>query len=137
MISKSALLDNTDYREKLEYLESDLDTMDETVMAVKNNPSQFNISRIELKKRTEFIQATRQQLQKLKAGMKSGGNNKNYESISQKPDASTEERMNNELLEQQQIIQQQDKNLDQFSLAVGNIREIGLTMGAELEQQRT
>ena len=63
MIAKSALLDNPECREKLEYLEADLDTMDETVMAVRENPSKFKISRIELNKRTEFVSNTRAQIQ--------------------------------------------------------------------------
>ena len=125
-------MDNSELRIKLEYLESDLDTMDETISTVKNNPSQFQISRIELNKRTDFINTTRQQLSKLKQTLQNTNNNKTYDSIK-----TQESRLDSELQEQQQIIDQQDQNLEQFSKTVSNVKQIGLTMGDELEHQQT
>ncbi|KAJ3255620.1 Syntaxin-10 [Boothiomyces macroporosus] len=120
---------NNDIRDRLQNINADLDELDDTIKIVQGNPSRFKLDRREIDERKQFVSNSRRTVEELKSRL--------VEKQSQ-PQAEKKSRagmIENEQMMQQQIMQSQDKQMDEVAVTIRNMKEIGRVMGDELEDQ--
>ncbi|KAJ3312667.1 Syntaxin-6 [Boothiomyces sp. JEL0838] len=122
---------NNDIRDRLQNINADLDELDDTIKIVQGNPSRFKLDRREIDERKQFVSNSRRTVEELKSRL--------VEKQSQpQPQAEKKSRagmIENEQMMQQQIMQSQDKQMDEVAVTIRNMKEIGRVMGDELEDQ--
>jgi methyl-accepting chemotaxis protein len=110
---------------------ADLDELDDTIKIVQSNPSRFQLDKRQVEERKAFVNSTRQVVQDYQLRL---------DNLSKKAKLETKSRniqstMENESQLQQQILETQDKQIDEVAITVRNMREIGRVMGNELDDQ--
>jgi hypothetical protein len=138
-------------------IEWDMEDLDQTIKIAEANPAKFRLNYGELESRKQFIRDTRAVIKKIKDYMNSDAARSRMETLKRKQLVSSArekkavgryakldnemERGNQDFIDQQRhqqqaIISKQDNQLDQVGSSIHTLKQIGETIGDELDSQQ-
>ncbi|EGF81156.1 hypothetical protein BATDEDRAFT_87407 [Batrachochytrium dendrobatidis JAM81] len=144
-----------DIRDILRNIVADLDELDETIQIVQSNPARFKLDRSHIDERKQFVQESRKKVEEMKSsvnnpsaarmggqqGMRNNlmGSNKTrtdkYGRTEDEYKVSNQKFVEREQQQQQALMQDQDAQMSDVAVTVGNLREVARVMGSELDDQ--
>lgn len=127
MVDKSSILAKETYiliREEINYLDVDLDDLENSVNIVKRNSSKFKISEEEIHNRTVSINKIRNVLNDVKRKMKE------HDTLSNKKKLKGDYNVNNTALKRQ------DKELEELAESAERLHNVAVTINTELKDQQ-
>jgi len=147
--SEELLWTQNEIKSGIKSIEWDLGDLEETISIVEANKNKYNLDQTEIQARKEFVvntkrkiqnitdeidhrkgAATKQQRNQLMSGKQSNRYAKLEESIIQ----DNEQFIQDQNQRQAQIIRQQDTSLVRLQSTVGTLKEMGKTIGSQLEE---
>eukprot|EP01060_Flectonema_neradi_P028219 TRINITY_DN3792_c2_g4_i1.p1 TRINITY_DN3792_c2_g4~~TRINITY_DN3792_c2_g4_i1.p1 ORF type:complete len:229 (+),score=47.22 TRINITY_DN3792_c2_g4_i1:47-733(+) len=132
-----------DLKRKLTDLEGYIEDVSESVELAQRNMTTFGISEDEIRSRQEFVRESEGRLQTLRQRLPEQPNKQQRQQLPETgnaqcpptPDGDSE--IQGLLLEQQDARQRQEAELTQLGHAVGRIKEMGVTIETEINEQDT
>ncbi|OAJ38409.1 hypothetical protein BDEG_22347 [Batrachochytrium dendrobatidis JEL423] len=126
-----------------------------TVQIVQSNPARFKLDRSHIDERKQFVQESRKKVEEMKSsvnnpsaarmggqqGMRNNlmGSNKTrtdkYGRTEDEYKVSNQKFVEREQQQQQALMQDQDAQMSDVAVTVGNLREVARVMGSELDDQ--
>ncbi|KAI8926438.1 syntaxin 6, N-terminal-domain-containing protein [Entophlyctis helioformis] len=150
----------SDIRDILRNIAADLDELDETIKIVQSNPARFKLDRAQIDERKQFVMEARRTVEEMRSSInnpnaarmggqqgmrdalltskntgKAGGAVDKYGRSEQDYQMSNQRFVEREQQQQQMVMEQQDRQMDDVAVTVGNLREVARVMGDELDDQ--
>ncbi|KAI8892610.1 syntaxin 6, N-terminal-domain-containing protein [Globomyces pollinis-pini] len=124
---------DNDIRDRLQNIVADLDELDDTIKIVQGNPARFKIDKREIDDRKSFVGNTRKLIEDMRFRLNTKESRSETSPSTAKPNISRA--IEDEQMQQQMIMQNQDRQMDEVVVTVRNLKEIGRVMGNELDDQ--
>eukprot|EP01116_Phalansterium_solitarium_P025745 TRINITY_DN9999_c0_g1_i1.p1 TRINITY_DN9999_c0_g1~~TRINITY_DN9999_c0_g1_i1.p1 ORF type:complete len:270 (-),score=34.72 TRINITY_DN9999_c0_g1_i1:242-1051(-) len=146
-------------RGMLAEVQSDLRDLTETTDVVENNKVKFKVDDAECKSRRKFISDTRAELRRIEADLSDtrvkgklendqrelltrkkapaagAAPSNRFSRLEQSVQEDNDQFIEGQRTQQTQILREQDQDLDRLGHTVGNLKEISITIGNELQEQ--
>ncbi|EGD72394.1 hypothetical protein PTSG_00414 [Salpingoeca rosetta] len=133
-------------------IEWDLEDLAETVSIAMREPHKFNLSQSELSNRNDFIETSKQKLKALKDGTSDArikakqekdqrsdlmGRSKysRYEKLEREIQAENQGFIDDQQQSQQMVMREQDTQLQEVGQTIGVLKNMGIMIGDELDEQ--